>query len=288
MGEPTPTGSWHGRFRKRGDQRSFYLALLASGVFHLSMVTIFNIVIYFPRHDTSFYEFTIVPLSIPAPVSEGNSEDSSEVERDGLGGEKLALRGGTGATLPAIQLPTLEFAELERLRVRQEGLQSLSRYDDLFQAPTDDSWSRFSRGLSGMSRSLSRLRLSGESGGTSEPGFMLPARQERIVHRPAEGFEAGLVWSTEPRDRKLLFAPPIEALWDVDVTAMQRPIELVLQVNALGRVVNVFSPNLDERELVDAIQMTALQYRFEPLSLEEGGKQTATVRIVREGSRAAP
>jgi len=254
----------------------------------LSMVTIFNIVVYFPRHDTSFYEFTIVPLNIPESAPEGPGEGSSEIERDGLGGEKLALRGGTGAALPVIQLPTLEFAELERLRVRQEGLQSLSRYDDLFQAPVDDSWSRFSRGLSGMSRSLSRLRLSGGSDGTLESGLILPTSQERIVHRPAEGFEAGLIWSTEPRDRKLLFAPPIEALWNVDGTSLQRPIEIVLQVNALGRVVNVFSPNVDERELVDAIQMTALQYRFEPLSLDEAGNQTATVRIVREGNGVAP
>ncbi len=60
------------------------------------------------------------------------------------------------------------------------------------------------------------------------------------------------------------------------------------QVNALGRVVNVSSPNLDARELVDAVQMTALQYRFEPLALEDGGTQFATLRIQREQREVAP
>ncbi len=289
MGAPKPTGSWYNHFRKRDDRRSFYLALLASGAFHLSMVTVFSIVIYFPRHDTAYYEFNIVPLGTPtaAPMTAAGSNGNSPA----LGGEKLALRGdgGLGLALPALQLPTLEFAELERLRVRQEGIRSLSRYDDIFKAQPSDSWSRFSRGLSGMSRSLSQLRLSGHGGEEAESVLGTPEiPPERIVHRPAEGFKADLVWSSSPFDRKLLFAPPIEALWNADATAVRRPIEVVLQVNNVGRVVNVFSPNLGDRELIDAVQLTALQYRFEPLGLEEGDNQTVTLRIQREVSGEAP
>jgi hypothetical protein len=86
----------------------------------------------------------------------------------------------------------------------------------------------------------------------------------------------------------LLFSPPIDALWDAEGTELTQPIEVVLQVNALGRVVNVFSPSVDNRDLVDAVQMTALRYRFEPLALEDGHEQTATLRIQRERGGARP
>ena len=292
MDDPSPTGSWYYRFRKQRDRRSFFIALGVSGVLHLSMVTVFSIVIYFPRQDTEYYEFAIVPVS--SPVVEAAPDESSEPpgESGRPPEDRLALRrGDDGSTrLPALDLPTVEFAELERLRVRQEGMASLSRYDDIFQRPAEDSWARFSRGLSGVSRSLSKLSLSGssEDGELTAPFPNLEGVPEPIVHRPAEGFEANLVWSTEPRTRKLLFAPPIEALWQAGDADLLRPIEIVLQVNALGRVVNVFSPNVDDRELVDAVQMTALRYRFEPLDLDEGADQTATLRIQREPSGAGP
>ncbi len=288
MANPSSSGSWYHRFRKRESQRSFYLALIASGMFHLSMVTVFSIVIYFPREDTRYYDFSIVPLRTPTAVAgaEAPEADTTAPETE-VGGEKLALRG---ATLPDVELPTIEFAELERLRVGQAGSQSLSRYDEVFQEGPDDSWERFSRGLSEMSRSLTRLRLSGDAPTDPLSSALneVTAPSNRIVHRPAEGFEAQLVWSTAPFDRQLLFAPPIEALWGADEATFQRPVELVLQVNALGRVVNVFSPTVDERELVDAIQMTTLRYRFEPLSLESGDSQTVTLRIQRDTAGGHP
>ncbi len=287
MGAPTPTGIWYNRFRKREEQRSFYWALLASGLFHLSMVTVFSIVIYFPREDTVFYDFEIVPLSAADPASTV-AAGAAEGLPDLAGGEKLALRGA----LPALELPTLEFAELARLRVRQAGVQSLSRYEDIFKDEPSDSWGRFSRGLTGMTRSLSKLRLSGGDDYDDDHLSSVLEGEHRppkpIVHRPAEGFEAQLVWSSAPRDRQLLFSPPIEALWGSDPALLQRPVELIIQVNALGRVVNVFSPTVDERELVDAIQMTALQYRFEPLEVDDGKNQTATLRIQREDSGVTP
>ncbi len=287
MANPSSSGSWYHRFRKRESQRSFYLALMASGVFHLSMVTVFSIVIYFPREDTRYYDFSIVPLRTPTDVAAVETPEVDPVPETDVVGEQLALRG---TTLPDVELPTIEFAELERLRVGQAGAQSLSRYDEVFQEGPDDSWERFSRGLSEMSRSLTRLRLSGDAPTDPLSSALneIAAPPNRIVHRPAEGFEAHLVWSTAPFDRQLLFAPPIEALWGADEASVQRPVELVLQVNALGRVVNVFSPTVDERELVDAIQMTTLRYRFEPLSLESGDSQTVTLRIQRDTAGGHP
>jgi len=273
------------RFRKRAGHRKFYVACAISAVFHLSMVTVFSIVIYFPRQDIVFRDFSIVPVQVPEPRTP--DPGGLVVEAGGLPGDQLALRGPAGGgTFPDIQLPTLEFAELARLRVRQESIESLSRYDDLFQEPERDSWSRFSRSLSGLTRSFSDLRLSGDE----SPGGLALGHvgAPRATHRPAEGFEAIILWAAGPKDRELLFAPPVDALWNAEPEEVDRPIEVVMQVNALGRVVNVFSPNLDARELVDAVQLAALQYRFEPLALEDGGMQTATLRIQRERREAAP
>lgn len=273
------------RFRKRADHRKFLVACAISAVFHLSMVTVFSIVIYFPRQDIVFRDFSIVPVAVPDPRGPEPAETAEDAGTPP--GGQLALRDPMrGGAFPAIQLPTLEFAELERLRVRQESIESFSRYDALFQEPEQDSWSRFSRSLSGLSRTLSELRLSGEeSPGGLAMGDVEPAR---ATHRPAEGFEAIILWAGGPRDRELLFAPPVEALWRAEPGDLDRPIEVVMQVNALGRVVNVFSPNLDDRELVDAVQLTALQYRFEPLALDDATMQTATLRIQRERPEPAP
>jgi hypothetical protein len=55
---------------------------------------------------------------------------------------------------------------------------------------------------------------------------------------------------------------------------------MVLQVSPLGRVIDATNPS--PSELADAVQMAALQYRFEPLSVDNGTNQFATLRIERE------
>lgn len=275
MATVQPPAGWYHHFRKREGARAFHTALLFSAVFHLSMVTIFKIVTYIPREDIRFTEFTIVSVaSVDAPLV--SPEESSPTDS---AGPQLVLRG----VRPDLQLPILEFAELDRLRVREESIPDPIRSESLFREPSDDSWARFSRGLSNMSRSITQLRLSGVPdvvGSGNIPLETPPPAQP--ASRPAEGFEAYVVWAGEPKDRKLLFAPPIEALWDIDPAVFTQPIEMVLQVNALGRVINVFSPNLDARELVDAVQLSALKYRFEPLDVGDGANQTATLRVQRE------
>lgn len=293
MGGPKPDGIWYNHFRKRADRRSFYIACAVSAAFHLSMVTVFSVVIYFPREDIRYFEFNIVPVSPDVAPYEVAAETSNDDDVDGPittgpAPDQLALRGLEGRSgRPSIQLPTLEFAELERLRVREESFPSSSRYDEVFTPPADDSWARFSRGLSTVTRSLAQLRLSGgPDDGAGAPLALDGEEAPRSVHRPAEGFEAFVIWDSDPKDRALLFAPPIEALWSVDPGSVTRPIEVVMQVNALGRVVNVFST--DRRELVDSVQLTALQYRFAPLALEEGTVQSATLRIQRAAPERTP
>lgn len=284
MAAEAPREDWYQYFRKPEAGRGFVVALVISAIFHLSMVTVFRIVTYIPRQDIRFTEFTIV--SVQPEVDQQATEEAPDLS---LGsGPQLALRGLGGSDL-GVQLPTIEFAELNRLRIREESNPDRTRPESILREPSDDSWARFSRGLSNMSRNFTQLRLSGAPGAEVSDVLPLEANEETAqpASRPAEGFEAYVVWAGDPKDRKLLFAPPIEALWNIEPAAFTRPIEIVLKVNALGRVVNVFSPSLDASELVDAVQIAALAYRFEPLGVGDGGAQTATLRVQREAVGSA-
>ncbi|MCK5862029.1 MAG: hypothetical protein KAH38_06070, partial [Candidatus Hydrogenedentes bacterium] len=82
---------------------------------------------------------------------------------------------------------------------------------------------------------------------------------------PAEGFEAYIEWSGPPKDRELLFAPPIKALWKITPAKLTRTLEIVFKVAPSGRVTNVWSPMVEDSELVDDVQLTLLDYRFAPI-----------------------
>ncbi len=268
----------------RRKERRFPIAsaLVFSALFHLSMVSLFSIVIFFPRHDITYYDFRIVRADSFAglpPTSDGRLR--APRLNDPLS-EDLAFEdaGLSGPALPDIELPTLEFAELGRLRVRQEGLRTASLYDNLYDDAPRDAWEQFGHGLRRVTRSLKDLTAPG-----TEPKkeLALGMAEAPVGFHPAEGFGGTVEWKGEPRERRLLFTPPIEALWNAERDTTRRPIELVLEVNAHGRVVNVWSPAIDETGLVDRIQMAVLRYRFEPLGVDGQDKQLATLRIFAEG-----
>lgn len=283
MAAEAPAGNWYHHFRRRGSVRSFTAALIFSAIFHLSMFTVFRIVTYIPREDIQFAQLTIV--SVPRAAEE--AEPSADLPPDSTA-PQLALRGmDAGGSGPGVQLPTLEFAELGRLRVREESISDTAQPESVFREPSDDSWARFSRGLSNMSKTLTGLRLFERETTGSTPSIAPPAAKAPLpASRPAEGFEAYVLWASDPKDRKLLFAPPIEALWNVAPGEFTQPIEMVLQVSPLGRVIDATNPS--PSELADAVQMAALQYRFEPLAVDNGANQFATLRIEREQKGATP
>ncbi len=269
-----PSTQWEYRpTAYRPSSRVFHAALLISFCFHLSMVTLFSIVIYFPRKDITYYDFRLVqarPQQV-APSSEG------VIQRPMLT-DPLASNLSEG--LPAVDLPTLEFAELHRIRVYRRGLTEAER---LFDTPSHhDSWGQFGRGVQRLRRSLRGLAL-GEGDGAAE--VALPSLSEaeatpQPTYRPAPGYQAYIDWGAG-EERELLFAPPVRILWEVPPQDFKEPIELVFQINAHGRVINVWSPAVDNLKIVDAIQTTLLQYRFSPLSVEHSAQseQTGSLHI---------
>jgi len=263
---------------------AFRYALAFSALVHLSMVTLFSIVIFFPHQDLQFFAFEIVPTPVQASVARpaGGALRSPSIADPLARGLGLDEPVRLARSLPDIKLPTLEFAELDRLRVRQESLASASLYEGLLDGAPRDSWGQFGAGLKRVGRSLSRLSLSGD---TPDEAAALARAGPPPTHRPAQGFEAYVEWAAEPRDRGLLFTPPIKALWDIAPSSLKRPIEMVLKVNPQGRVVNVWSPSVEDSGLLDAVQMAVLRYRFEPLARETAAEQPGTLYIRAAGDR---
>ena len=257
-----------GHRRRNMEKRRFRIAFVLALLFHLSMVTVFEIVIPFPRHDTQYYNVSL--------VSSPNAIASARIRS----GDILALSGADNLEykLPAVDLPTIEFAEIDRLRIRYSAADPLPDLDAVFNTPRPaDSWSRFGSELHRLGRSLRDLALPGEEDMRPASRF----NEERcLLHRPAEGFEAYVEWSGPPYDRELLFAPPIKALWKIAPSEITRPLEIVFKVNASGRVINVWSPMIEGSELLDDVQMTLLQYRFAPLDNYAGKEEALTTSTI--------
>ena len=200
--------------RLRGD-RVFLAALMVSLLFHLSMVTLFRIVIYFPRVNIEFVDVAIVEDTDPRPALAEQltlSDPGEALNR--LTDESLEAEGLSHLPPLEFELPSLRFSELGLLRVQQQGLEVRSRYRALFEEEPSDLWSQFGRELDRLSTLLTG---DAETGGPRERS-LIP------VSRPAPGFEAYLEWLNEPKDRLVLAVKGMEGLRGLTPDALPEPI----------------------------------------------------------------
>jgi len=247
-------------------------ALVASLALHLSAVTLFSIVFEFPRKDIEYFSVAIVETptlaaAAPALPPPGNEQISL------AGPDFASTQAPTPGALPTIELPALRFEQMERLRMRQEALQTRSRFDEFFGAEDEPARAR-DGGLGTIAETLSRL--------TFGPGDVRPAAPTP-VSRPAPGFEAYIEWLSDPRDRKVLTVEPIDALWGVAPTSLAEPITLVFRVNRDGKVTEMFNPLSDTNDLVRSAVRALGAYRFEPLLGDGPPTQGGTFIVRAEG-----
>lgn len=276
-------------------ERAFVVSLLFSALFHLSMVTIFSIGIWFPATPTRYYSFRIVPQrsAINSSTSIG-ADISRQVLRVPDAGHPLDLISDTvvdspqnsvappprlaGAEgilggLPPVDLPKLEFAGLERLRLQRESLEIRQRYESFWEYTEGSNWFDLGRGLE-------RLRDALSIGDVARD----PAERYGIMPHPvagaAPGFDLYIEWMSEPKNRQLLFSPPIEALTNASPHAVGVSITFVFRVAPNGRVKEVLpgSPGVDI-EFADSVAATLSNYRFAPL--EEGNSDQYGTLIIR-------
>ena len=260
--------------------RVFLVALGISGLLHLSMVTLFSIGIYFPREEHQYHDFEIVDSRM---LAAGFSEhaDSLELPPGGELGPGIARGPAFGGengehfatpSLPAIELPQIEFADLERLRLREMGADAESRYRRHSASHPRDSWARFGQELERFGDALARLPFLSESSETRhEP-------DSEVLTHPAPDFKARVEWLSDPKDRQLIFAPPIDALWGLEPAAFQ-PMTFIIRVNAEGRVVEVISPSEGDPELVSQVGRQLLRYRFAPHNASQMETQLASYTL---------
>lgn len=266
-----------------GHERVFLAALTFSFLVHLSMVTVFRIVVTFPREEVLYYDVSLVEASeldgVFGPVVAEALEAPSA--SDAL--ERLE-QGGTSAdvdswpSLPSVDLPRLSFSELDLVRLSQTSLDARSRYDDLFEdeAP-EDLWAQVGRRLN----SVGELLTSGRRGVLQDE----PESKRIFAGHPATGVDIYIEWMTPPYDRQMLVMQPIKELWGADVERLQGAIVFVIRVNPAGRVTFVQMP-LDETDgLMNTVAGVMFRNLFEPLDELNAGEQHATVFLERGEGR---
>lgn len=259
------SGAWRPSYlRPPSHRRRAVVSGVISALLHLSSVTLFTIVIYLPRREPEFLEFSFVEA--PETLAAASGGEQLRLGNVRFDGEEEGWAGRVSARLKVpLELPTLEFAEIGRLRMRQLTANPMPREElpGLFSLIDP---------LGSLEAGLSRLRGGeGDRGDARERG---PTSE----FRPAPGLRAWVEWRGAGA-RALLYAPPIQALRDA---SLETPLEFVIQVNSTGRVVNVWTPVLDGGALVDAIQLALLRYRFEGSEGEEIA--TGTLHIAPEES----
>ena len=259
--------------------RTFVVSLGISALLHLSMITVFSIGVWFKVTPTPYYEFRIVPETLaradPAPLSPDpipehqlrlpGLEDPlglADEPDDSLETLKLTSTGGLEPPLPAVELPTILFSDLDRLSQRKLSLNVGARRAELLAEERQDSWSRFGKEIAQLREAMGRLPFFDQESGEESTGAPL-------VSVPAEGFEIRVEWMGDPTDRGLLFSPPIEALWRTDPDDLAEPITFMLRVGPDGRVREVIPVTVtDDTSLTVDIAKALTRYRFTPLEHE--------------------
>lgn len=249
----------------RRRDRTLRIALLVSLFFHLSAVTVFRIVIYFPRYDIEFVDVAIVQTAPPPEFREQLRVPSAEDAFERLADETVAEDASIPFPEAGFELPTLRFSELDLLRIGQQGLEVRSRYRELFEKPPADTWALFGRELDRIGNLLGP--------GTREADTPQP------ISRPAPGFEAYLEWLSPPLDRQALAVRGIEGLRGLKPDALASPITLIIRVNREGRVVGVLDPVGPNGDLVDEAVAALLQYRFVSVGEEAPAIHNGTILI---------
>jgi hypothetical protein len=266
--------------------RAMGWAMGASALVHLSAVTVFSIVLYFPKHDIEYVSFQIRPerptIALPdaKKLTLSKLENPFEEDAEGGFGAEGATESSETAVIPDIQLPSVRFDELQALELAEQSLRLGRNYDDLFGARPRDAWARIGEGVGRLRDVLSGL-----------PGLPRHSESEEaqapiLVSRHANGFSIYVRWSTPPYARGVLWAQPIEALHETQPTDLAQPLALSFQVNPEGRVVFVPTPVDADDVLTESTAFALLEYRFEPITSQGAEIQLGTLLIRPEADGA--
>lgn len=281
-----------------GRNRVFQVALAVSAVFHLSMVTLFSIQIPFTRPVVVYYPFDIVdpytfqPVFRPdhATLRAPELEDlfrrpgmPADAPRDGLEGQPTLTGGAVGvapgrfAGLPTVDLPQLDYANLDLMAIRDMQVE-LGR--TLEAARARPPAINLDRQLERIADTLIRQPLlegfDGETRADAEPIV--------ITQAAAPGFVAEIEWRDAPRDRPILFASPIAALSGQQAAALTSAMEFEIVVAPGGQVEVARAPLHLEPEMATDLERALERWRFDPINRDTMHEARITLRRADPGS----
>ena len=269
--------------RKR--DRIFLMALGVSLMFHLSTVTLFRIVIYFPDYDSAYHRVDIIKSTGVSAFTQAfkSSSDGTEASTRFEGDETTSEFHYSSSKFPSVDLPRLSFSKLRLPRSTEIDLNTRRRYEELFDSEPDDLWAQVGEKLS----TIGELFTHNSDSDTPAPETI---PQRISAGQPAPGFEAFLEWMAPPYARQAMFVEKIDALWGADPSVLtdlsNESLVLVFRVNPAGRVTFVQRPLEDEAGVVKSSAEALERYRFAPL-LEGTDDQhgTLTIRARQEEGR---
>lgn len=232
--------------------------LLASLLFHLSAITVFSVVIYFPRESRRYAQLAFVQ---EAPAT---SLPASAITDALLRPERIT-------EVESVTLPRLSFDPTGHLQAEALRVGGQSFYEE---APDvrADSWERFGVGIQRLRASIRDI-----AGGADEPGALEAATASDLF---GTGFEVSMDWGASPA-RELIYSPPVF----FRSPAPDRGAEFFLNIGPAGDVVRVVSLSTErspfETESIEFLQ----RCRF---SAGEGGRGAEFSLRVRAATGATP
>jgi len=180
--------------------------------------------------------------------------------------------------LPPVELPRLRI-NATRLQNEEERLQIRLMLNEMFEEKNieQDSWQAFTEEMRDIGRSLAQWTR--PAAPETEPP------PNKIALTAPKGWSLFVEWVAKPYDRKLLFAPPVQAVWITEPGQLAGPIMLVFLVNPNGGVVDIEGkPNAvvgaspESQVLLGAIEALS-HYRYEPLDEEPARNQRGILII---------
>ncbi|MCX5759004.1 MAG: hypothetical protein NTU83_10960 [Candidatus Hydrogenedentes bacterium] len=234
----------------------FVVALTVSALFHLSMVSVFSIVILLPRAEPRQFM-----LGLVLPEASGKAPLFSP----GVVADLLAMAEDSAQdALPPVELPRLE-PSVPALRTPEVSPKIRTHFSELASESAAgalrpaDSWARFTRELRGIGPTLSQWAWPQET----------LRKQARVrLNSPVPGIALSIEWMSEPRGRRVLFMPPIASLWRVEPDRLTAPIAVLFTVNAQGKVEDVQTSVEDETGVISELRNALPNFTFEPLENE--------------------
>jgi hypothetical protein len=261
------------------DRRPVWIALLFSTLFHLSMVSIFSIVIWFPTTEGRYLTVSIARITPEQAKRPASTPQLQLPTPDALMDKQSGLAAEAAneypANLPPIELPRLRAPELNLRQNEQERLKIRSLLSEAFEddAKTQpDSWAIFTEQMREIGYTLTRWKRA-----PAEEATIRPARI--ALTSPVPGVSLHIEWVSKPRDRKVLFAPPIQTLWKADLAQLHDPIVLLFSVDAKGKTIEIQAASEDDAGVIAAAKEALANFKFEPIETDQARNQRGMLYI---------